>query len=80
MSDNNSRPLPLVTPTPPSTVELRADGVVFNVLSPDGTSLQSHKLTLERLVESGDDTALLVFGIMMQLTGLRQLVEDRGPR
>ncbi len=67
--------LEVVTPKPPSTVELSTDGVTFNVVSPDGATMQSRRLNLSDLVEEGDSTALLMFGIMMQLAGVRQSIE-----
>lgn len=63
-----------VRPQPKSVVELHADRVVFNVISPDGQDVSGMELTLQKLIEKGDATALMMFGVMMQMNNLQQMV------
>lgn len=72
--------MPLLTPVvrKPASVELHPDSVIFNVIGPDGQIVNSVALTLGGLVDRAEEnpTALLLFGVMMQMNSLRQLVQD----
>lgn len=65
-----------VTREPTSIVELHPDRVVFNTVAADGKIVDGFALTLTELIERGDATALLLFGVMMQMNQLRALIEN----
>ena len=73
--NQNRKPVLIPIVRKPPAVELRSDGVVFNLVGPGGQIEESLGLTLSELMASGDITGLLLFGIMAQMNELRQHVD-----